>query len=354
MTEGEPCTVNNGGFINRSLVVNADATLPVVCWGSCSACVTDTGAPYTVLFQVDMSQVTEAYTTPEVNGTFNNWCGGCAPMSDADGDGIWELAIELPAGTFEYKFAADTWAIQESLTPGTPCVLTTGAFTNRLINVSSDMTLPVVCWGSCESCDNPSGPFNVTFRVDMSQVTQAYTTPEINGTFNNWCGGCAPMADPDGDDVWEITIPLAADTFEYKFAADTWAIQENLTSGSSCTVTTDAFTNRQLIVTGTATLNVVCWGSCDACEVGFEDLSTSTFSLAPNPANDQLQLRLNAPAMGKVTIQVMDATGRVIRDMGMEAATTYMLETASLSKGLYFVRVQNGNTVQTRSVVISH
>jgi hypothetical protein len=37
--------------------------------------------------------------------------------------------------------------------------------------------------------------FSVTFLVDMNQVTQGFTTPEVNGTFNNWCGGCAPMSD---------------------------------------------------------------------------------------------------------------------------------------------------------------
>ncbi|MFZ4784947.1 MAG: hypothetical protein ACOYLH_05670, partial [Flavobacteriales bacterium] len=52
--------------------------------------------------------------------------------------------------------------------------------------------------------------FNVTFRVDMSNVTDAFTAPEVNGTFNNWCGNCAAMSDVDADNIWEITIPLAA------------------------------------------------------------------------------------------------------------------------------------------------
>ena len=34
-----------------------------------------------------MNQVTDAFTTPEVNGTWNSWCGNCNPMNDADGDG---------------------------------------------------------------------------------------------------------------------------------------------------------------------------------------------------------------------------------------------------------------------------
>jgi hypothetical protein len=89
--------------------------------------------------------------------------------------------------------------------------------------------------------------FNVTFRVDMAEVTNPYTTPEVNGDFNSWCGGCAPMTNVGGG-VWELTIDLAPGVYEYKFAADSWGIQENLLEGTSCTVTNFGFTNRSLTV----------------------------------------------------------------------------------------------------------
>ena len=38
--------------------------------------------------------------------------------------------------------------------------------------------------GSCTYNTN----FNVTFQVDMGNVTNPFTTPEVNGTFNGWCG----------------------------------------------------------------------------------------------------------------------------------------------------------------------
>ena len=46
------------------------------------------------------------------------------------------------------------------------------------------------------------------FQVDMGLVTAGFTTPEVNGTWNSWCGNCNPMTDADGDGVWEATIPL--------------------------------------------------------------------------------------------------------------------------------------------------
>ena len=51
----------------------------------------------------------------EVNlvGTFNDWCGTCNPMSDPDGDGVWEHRMELPTGNHEYKYVM--WALKSPL-----------------------------------------------------------------------------------------------------------------------------------------------------------------------------------------------------------------------------------------------
>jgi hypothetical protein len=260
LTEGAPCTINGAPFVNRTLNVTGDVVLDAVCWGSCSAC----PVTYDVTFRVDMNNVTAPFTTPEVNGTFNNWCGSCAPMSDSDGDGIWELVIALPAGSFEYKFSADGFAIQESLNPSLPCTVTNFGFTNRALSVSNDVVLDAVCWGACVGCNAVIPEYDITFRVNMNNVTESFTTPEVNGTFNNWCGGCAPMSDPDGDGIWELVISLQAGNYEYKFAADGWNIQETNTEGAPCTINGAPFVNRSLAVTGDVVLSAVCWGSCDA------------------------------------------------------------------------------------------
>jgi hypothetical protein len=295
---------------------------------------------FQVTFQVDMQNVT-GFTTPEVNGTIYGWtCGGCAPMSDANSDGIWDITITVAPGTYEYKYAYDNWAGQETLAPGGSCVLTTGAFTNRIITVDSDITLPVVCWGSCSSCDNPSGPFNVTFQVDMHDVTAAFTTPEVNGTFNGWCGGCAPMTDANSDGIWEITIPLPADTIEFKFAYDSWTGQESLTSGSVCTITSDGFTNRQYIVTENVVLPAVCWASCEPCIVGINDVAESAqISLYPNPVQGMLQVSLNQAVTSDMQVRVMDASGRIVMALQLNPVQKFELETQSLNNGVYFIQV---------------
>ena len=217
-----------------------------------------------VTFQVDMSQQTN-FTTPEVNGAFNNWCGNCNPMTDNNSDGIWEVTLPLPAGNYDYKFSADNFNTQETLTQGSPCTVSNFGFTNRNFTVgTSDIVLPVVCWGSCSSCA-PAQTVNVTFQVDMSQQT-GFTTPELNGTFNNWCGNCNPMTDNNSDGVWEVTIPLNPGPYEFKFSADNWTSQETLNQGDPCTVTNFGFTNRSLnLGSNDTTLAAVCWGTCGSC-----------------------------------------------------------------------------------------
>jgi hypothetical protein len=163
------------------------------------------------------------------------------------------------------------------------------------------------------------------------------------------------MADPDGDDIWELVVSLPADTFEFKFAADSWGIQENLASGSSCTVTTDNFTNRQLIVTGESVLNAVCWGSCDPCVVGINDISAQEeLVLFPNPANEVLTLNLKEAATSNVLVTVTDATGRTIQSEVFAPAKQFTITTNTLAGGLYFVRINAGNTILTRPFMVNN
>ena len=114
-------------------------------------------ATVNVTFQVDMGLVAAGtFTTPEVNGTWNAWCGNCNPMTDADGDGVWEATIPLLSGSYEYKYSADAWTIQEMNDPTASCTNGNATYTNRVLSVgTSDMTLPVVCWGSCDACLYP-------------------------------------------------------------------------------------------------------------------------------------------------------------------------------------------------------
>ncbi|MFN6379629.1 MAG: T9SS type A sorting domain-containing protein [Flavobacteriales bacterium] len=301
---------------------------------------------YNITFQLNTNEMTETFSVPEINGTFNNWCGACAPLADEDGDGIYTITIPLSAGLIEYKFAADNWAIQESLVSGSSCTLTTGQFINRVYEVTQDATLPIVCWGSCDNCGINNGPFNVTFKVDMSDVTEAYTTPEVNGTFNDWCGGCAPMTDADGDDIWELTIALPAGSHEYKFAYDSWAGQESLTAGAPCTITFDAFTNRFLEVSGPAELDPVCWGQCAPCGIiSVEESNAIDVSIFPNPVADVLNI---SGLTGNGVARIVDMNGKEVMS-GININSSAMQVNVSEIPAGNYVLITTVDSIQSMS-----
>ncbi len=84
------------------------------------------GQGHNITFQVDMNNYAGSFTTPEVNGDFNGWCGNCAAMTDANNDGIWEVLISGLTDSIEFKFSHDSWTGQETLQPGSACTKTTG------------------------------------------------------------------------------------------------------------------------------------------------------------------------------------------------------------------------------------
>ncbi len=269
---GEPCTLTTAGFTNRLVNISGSTTLPAVCWNGCYTCDAPPPSPQPVTIKVDMSTYAGSFAFVNASGSFNGWCADCAQMSDADGDNIYELTLSLMPGTYEYKFQVNAWSDQENLTPGSSCTLTTGAFTNRVVTVTdAPIDMGAVCWASCAACADPNSfPVDVTFAVDMAGYDGAIGTVNLNGSFNGWCGGCAPMADADGDGVYTLTVAMLPGTYEYKFTVNGWDVAELFAGGESCTSTLGGFTNRTVTVAPQTplTLGTVCWNSCGACPDG--------------------------------------------------------------------------------------
>ena len=91
-----------------------------------------------------------------VNGGFNGWCGFCNPMSDNDGDGIWELTLTLPAGKHEYLFTKNGWAVIGGAPLGSSCDFTPcDEYANYGVSVphgSGPIVTETYCWAGCDSC----------------------------------------------------------------------------------------------------------------------------------------------------------------------------------------------------------
>ena len=144
-------------------------------------------------------------------GAFGN--PGDNPMTDLGG-GVWSFTVTKPIGfTSDYTFTNGNsgWGAKENIS-GLPCAVP--PFDDRnLAPVYSDTTIQH-CFGTCDydgTCNSvvtpPTGT-NITFQVDMSQVTDPFTAAELNGTFNGWCGNCDAMSDVDGDSIWDVTVSL--------------------------------------------------------------------------------------------------------------------------------------------------
>ncbi|MDP2187957.1 MAG: T9SS type A sorting domain-containing protein [Sphingobacteriaceae bacterium] len=306
-----------------------------------------------VTFQLDMNTFTGNFTTPEVNGTWNSWCGNCNPMADPNNDGVWTVTLPLPTGaTVEFKYSYDNWAGQEMNSPSAPCTNGNTQFTNRVLVVpTADTTLGVVCWGSCLPCAASPTTANITFRVDMNEFTGTFTTPEINGTFNNWCGNCAPMTDANNDDIWEITINLPiGDTLEYKFSHDNWAGQETNNPAGACTNGNLQFTNRVLVVTGNALLPAVCWGSCLPCGLSSNVKETTTAAalrMFPNPAQGNVTFESEEAG----ALQLFDLTGRLVLQTTLEIGTQN-ISLEGLKAGLYVAQWQGQKSTQSLRLIV--
>ncbi len=316
---------------------------------------------HNVTFQVDMNNYTGSFTTPEVNGDFNVWCGNCAPMSDANNDGIWDITIPITADSIEFKFAHDNWSGQENLTPGSACTKTSNGFTNRFMYLTKDTVLDVVCWEACTSCAGAPQSANVTFRVDVSETGLSWNNVNLNGTFNNWCGACAVMTDADMDSIYEITVTVPQDTIEYKFTMDGWSTDEQLTSGDPCTITIvdggNTFINRIFVPTGDTTLPVVCWEACAGCD----EVSTTEFTwindinIFPNPSYGIVQVDANLSDREDVTIEVVSMHGQVVYKSEQNAQhINERIDLSSASNGMYMIRISNDRFTHAEKIVISH
>lgn len=137
------------------------------------------GQADSVTFQVDMTNYSGSFTTVNLNGDFNGWCGGCNPMSDANADGIWEVQLPLTADSIEFKFTLDGWTAQENFSPGGPCTKTTNGFTNRFLIIPGDTVLPVVCYNSCAACAATGN--QVSLPITFEDTAVDYTTTDFGG-----------------------------------------------------------------------------------------------------------------------------------------------------------------------------
>ncbi len=193
----------------------------------------------------------------------------------------------------------------------------------QALNYNSSAT---IANGSCE--------YQVTFKVDMNNVSSSFSVPEVNGTFNNWCGNCWPMQDPDGDGIWEKQVVMLEGYYELKYSADNWAISESLDPGWGCTNGNSQYTNRILVVDEN---RVICpqWGMCTpTCNSIIISEINERFepekTLFPNPSNGIVNFKNNEYSK----LEVIDVLGKSVYLNSLIKNTKY-INLSHLPNGFY-------------------
>lgn len=289
--EGVPAACGSDPDGNRFIEVDpaaGDAAYQT-CYNACETC-----DVITVTFRVDMSQ--EAAISPNgvhIAGDFQGWDPAATELSDEDGDLVYEYTTVVDTagtgGTISYKYInGNGWTDPQDLLVGAPCADVSG---NRILQVNSNVMVTGVeetgaphCFSSCSSCVAPT---MVTFRVDMStQEAVSANGVSIAGSFQDWSPGVNFLTDGDGDMIYELTMPVAPGTYQYKFVnGATWGglgagdVDNELIIGDCAAAGTD---NRELVVEGADFEVFYCYNSCASDCVANPDPAPITFQVDMN------------------------------------------------------------------------
>ena len=161
-------------------------------------------------FSTYLADTAKTETQPYLNGTFNSWCGDCNPMTDEDGDGVYDITIPLAAGDHEYKFTAGGWNDQEMFTAGTVgTVDQNGDNVNRLLSVvpsMMEMIIGPVCWEAFVPCGDDDGQGSSVY-ADFSGLFGGITFDTATHVYNY----------PTGSEVWAGVANNNIDLYPFGF-----------------------------------------------------------------------------------------------------------------------------------------
>lgn len=387
----------NDGFFNRYYQISGDATLPAVCFNSCTAC---------------PSSATQFVGTWKLKGS-----AGSLAVGPALGDGSWwsngaadvttraclfDDSIKFEAnGTMTHYMDGSTWLeAWQGATPdgcGTPVAPHTGgSFTytysggeltiNGLgghiglakvynggeltspANAPASVTYQITFANNDNTmiADINFGPGwwrfiyektqivqlpdpVVTFRVDMADYAGTIGTGVyLNGNFNGWCGSCNPMTNTSGS-IWEVSLPLPTGAVEYKFTVDGWNDQENFTGTETCIdPVNDGFFNRYYVVAANDSLPLVCFASCSACPGSGIIEAELGVVVMPNPAKDMVKITAKSTIS---SIEINSMAGQIISKQLVQGNNAE-INVSNLKSGTYFIRVNAENNSGIYKLII--
>lgn len=306
-TEDVPaaCQVEVNGNDNRFWSIsglNATESM-TVCYASCAAC-----GENTVRFRVDMTQEAAGVNPAGifVAGDFQGWNPAGSQLIDPDGNGTFEGYYSIGTATSaQFKFInGNDWAFAENV----PAECNVSG--NRTIDVvEANTVVDVICFSACGPCQAPTP---VLFRVDMTLQTVNANGPHVAGNFQGWNPGDANtlMTDPDGDNIYEVTLLLQPGTYQYKFVNGAAWADGNESLPADCNVGG----NREMVVAADPVVQHFCYNQCGAECVVDPDPADITFRVnmfntVPDAAGVWMIGGFTNPAWQAGAVQMTDADG---------------------------------------------
>ena len=352
--ESPPGACTNGGG-NREIVVSKDTVLSSVCYASCDPlCPAGT---YVATFRVDMHNepfkdtVSLAGNLQVAAGFPNDWTPGQVLMTDADNDSIFEVTVTLPAGTYSYKYTKVTNGASDW--EGVPSACQAGG--NRELVLTSDTTLDVICYGTCDNgCVPPLPPVNVTFQVDMLDEIVSSKGVHVAGDYQDpvWVKNVDKMT-PTGmnPNIYEFTVSLVPAEYQYKFInGDDGTTEETADfEGMGCGVPNGlGGSNRLLDLRGQLSDTILppyIYNSCILRLSNIEDdlSALGPIKIFPNPAEDVLTISFSNEERKSYSIEILNVNGQLVKQMKDVVEDEMTFSLSDLSTGLYFVSIRNSD-----------
>jgi len=378
---GGDCEDGNGNRLlqldSENVVLSVAGTTTSVCYNSCGSCV----SPSSVTLRVDMTtQEAVSENGVHVAGNFQGWNPGASALDDSDGDGIWELVLEMAPGEYQFKFVnGNDWGGAgagniDNENPVGDCVIDG----NRSLTVGEESMVYEACYNNCPgiACAPDPEEAEITFRVNMDNEDVSLDGVYLISSFTSpaWQEGAVSMTDADGDNVWEVTVNVSgpADLF-YKFTNGdpfpggeaNYSVEESgsVMGADSVEVSFEsegcgvpngfgAF-NRLHVRSGAAEiLDIACYNSCSNCGSGISEMSRTGLKLYPNPAESYFVLEISN-TLHAAMVSITDSSGRLVLNKSYTSLTGIVtVDTRSLLPGMYQVSVSNSEFASVKSVVV--
>ena len=315
--------------VRRFVAGTEDETVPVVKFNACPGGTTEL---VQATFSVDMSN--------EAVGGKQVWMVIKSPWYwnelSTSGDNIYSSTIKIhPGQTFPFTFllgAQDEWSGEESVpaecnhgTPSAPERLFEGAM--------NDTVMTVITFGECLDI---SVKYEITFRVDMSEIVDLYAGGYVWVNLDNWTDWY-DMTDENSDHIYEFTaLHSEGEEIKYIFAYQNGENPE--VNYVDETVPGDCATEGQRVFTvGTEdeVLDVIIFGSCETS--GVKRYSDKHLRIYPNPVQDYINIEFPQPSTGLLSI--MDLSGRVVISEVFTGKQVISLSASNLASEIYIIRV---------------